>query len=57
MIKVRARLELEINLEEVPANWKDGLKDCLLSLDGKSVYFGTESRGIVTVKNIEIEEF
>ncbi|OIN89713.1 hypothetical protein AUJ59_00835 [Candidatus Beckwithbacteria bacterium CG1_02_47_37] len=56
MLKAKTTVEIEVDQDEIPPDWQQGLKESISSLDGTMVYFGSESKGVMKIKNIKIEE-
>lgn len=57
MLKAKGVIQIEINQKKIPSNWLDELKNIILSsLDNTMVHFGTESKGVIKVKEVDLTE-
>jgi general stress protein 26 len=56
MLKAKAIIKIEVDQDKIPTSWKEDLKMFFSSLDGAMVHFGGESKGVMKIKNIKIEE-
>ena len=56
MLKAKITIKAVIEQDKIPAEWRENVKATFETLDNTMVYFGSESKGVMKIKEIKVEE-